>query len=152
VLLSSERATQGSESRAYFLEQRTLYLVDGSYSPMSVMVSLLLYAKYLALCTPSRIASSMWWSADEGNFFLKGRPIELAAFRTMAQGVVAEAERVLWEDVLWGARERERPLVDLPACFIPYRASRCQRTRHPPSATYVNLLFSLAFLISIPLL
>jgi hypothetical protein len=24
--------------------------------------------------------------------------------------------------------------------------------RHPPSATYVNLLFSLAFLISIPLL
>jgi hypothetical protein len=67
---------------------------------MSVMLSLLLYAKYISLRTPSSIAGSMWWLLDQQTFFIKGRPVELARFRSMAQGVVAEAAQVLWEQVL----------------------------------------------------
>jgi superfamily II DNA helicase RecQ len=71
------------------------------------MLSLLSYAKFISLRTPGSIAGSMWWSLDRQTFFLKGRPVELARFRTMAQGVVAEAAQVLWEQVLWVQKEQE---------------------------------------------
>jgi superfamily II DNA helicase RecQ len=71
----------------------------------------------VSLRTPGSIAGSMWWSLDRQTFFLKGRPIELARFRTMAQGVVAEAAQVLWEQVLWVLKEQDnsRRSVDLTA-------------------------------------
>jgi hypothetical protein len=43
----------------------------------------------------------MWWSLDRQTFYLKGRPIELGRFCTMAQSVVVEAAQVLREQVLW---------------------------------------------------
>jgi hypothetical protein len=54
---------------------------------------------------------------DWQTFFLKGRLIELARFCTMAQGVIAEAEQVLWEQVLWVLKEQDnsRRSVDLAA-------------------------------------
>ncbi|EMD58137.1 hypothetical protein COCSADRAFT_104665, partial [Bipolaris sorokiniana ND90Pr] len=59
-LLADERAEQGAAETSSFLKQRARYLVDGSYSPMSTMLSLLAYAKFIALRTPSTIAGSMW--------------------------------------------------------------------------------------------
>jgi hypothetical protein len=63
------------------------------------------------------MAGSMWWSLDRQTFFIKGRPVELARFRTMAQGVVAEAAQVLWEQVLWVQKEQEmdRRSIELAA-------------------------------------
>jgi hypothetical protein len=61
---------------------------------MSVMLSLL-YANFKSLHTPGSIAGSLWWSLDRQTFFMKCHPIELARFRMMAQGAVAEAVQVL---------------------------------------------------------
>lgn len=54
-----KRAEQGAIETKSFLEQRARYLVDGSYSPMSVMISLLAYAKFIALRTPGSSAGSI---------------------------------------------------------------------------------------------
>ena len=99
-LLSRQRGEQGPAETRALLQQQSCHLVDGSHSPMSVMLSLLSYAKFISLRPPGSIVGSMWWSLDRQTFFLKGRPVELARFRTMAQGVVAEAAQVLWEQVL----------------------------------------------------
>jgi hypothetical protein len=83
---------------------------------MSVMLSLLSYAKFVSLRTPSSIAGSMWWSLDRQTFFLKGRPIERSRFRTMAQGIVVEAAQVLWEQLLWvGEKEDKQESARLSA-------------------------------------
>jgi hypothetical protein len=82
------------------LQLRSCHLLDGSYSPMSVMLSLLLYVKVVSLRTPGSIAGSMWWSLDDQTFFIKGRLVEPARFRTMAQSIVTEARQVLWEQLL----------------------------------------------------
>ncbi|XP_014550066.1 hypothetical protein COCVIDRAFT_116590, partial [Bipolaris victoriae FI3] len=58
-LLADKRAEQGAAKTSSFLKQRARYLVDGSYSPISTILSLLAYAKFIALRTPSSIASSM---------------------------------------------------------------------------------------------
>jgi hypothetical protein len=72
------------------------------------MLSLLSYAKFVSLRTPSGIAGSMWLSLDRQTFFLKGRPIELSRFRTMAQGIVVEAAQVLWEQLFWVGKKEEK--------------------------------------------
>jgi hypothetical protein len=107
-LPSEQRDEQGAAETRALLQQRSYYLVDGSHSPMSVMLSLLSYAKFVSLRTPSSIAGSMWWSLDWQTFFLKGRLIELLRFRTMAQGIVAEAAQVLWEQLLWVGNEEDK--------------------------------------------
>ncbi|EUC27744.1 hypothetical protein COCCADRAFT_70950, partial [Bipolaris zeicola 26-R-13] len=68
-----KRAEQGAAETGSFLEQRASYLVDGSYSPMSTMLSLLVYAKFIALRTPSSSASRMWWLVDRQTFYIKGQ-------------------------------------------------------------------------------
>ncbi|KAF2022798.1 hypothetical protein EK21DRAFT_18996, partial [Setomelanomma holmii] len=76
-LPSEQRNKQGTAETRALLQQRSCHLVDGSHSPMSVMLSLLAYAKYVLLRTPGSIAGSMWWSLDQQTFFIKGCPIEL---------------------------------------------------------------------------
>jgi hypothetical protein len=71
-LLSRRWIAQGAAETRSFLEQRAHCLVDGSYSPMSVMLSLLAYAKFISLRTPGSIAGSMWWSKDWLTYFIKG--------------------------------------------------------------------------------
>jgi hypothetical protein len=80
-LPASRRAEQGAAETLSFLQHRTRFLVDGSYSPMSVMLSLLSYAKFISLRTPGSVAGSMWWSTDRQTFYLKGRPIQLHLLR-----------------------------------------------------------------------
>jgi hypothetical protein len=83
-LSSEQRGKQGAAETCSLLQHRARYLVDGSHSPMSVMLSLLSYAKFVSLRMPDNIAGSMWWSLDRQTFFIKGHPVELARFRTMA--------------------------------------------------------------------
>ena len=49
ILPAAERDDQTEEDREAFLDMRRKYLADGSYSPMSVMLSLLAYGKHAAL-------------------------------------------------------------------------------------------------------
>jgi hypothetical protein len=100
-LLVSQRAEQGDAKTLSFLQYRTRYLVNSFYSPISVILSLLAYAKFISLRTLGSVAGSMWWLQDRQTFFLKGRLIQLSLLCAIAQGLVAEAERVLWAELLW---------------------------------------------------
>lgn len=42
----------------------------------------------------------------------KGRPISVARFGAMIRGVIDEAERKLWEDLMWTITQEER--FDIP--------------------------------------
>ena len=115
-LPSALRAEQGAAETIALLEQRTRYLVDGSHSPMSVMISLLAYAKHISLRTPSSIAGAMRWSLDQQTLYLQSHAVKLERFQTMVQEIVASAERLLWEELLWATVEQGRQrCVDLTA-------------------------------------
>jgi hypothetical protein len=62
MLPSSQRKEQNDEDRENFLHMRQKYLADGSYSPMSTMISLLAYSKHITLNKTN--AGSVQWSAD----------------------------------------------------------------------------------------
>ena len=49
LLPSTRRQSQGVEDRERFLRTRREFLADGSYSPMSEMLSLLAYGKHIAM-------------------------------------------------------------------------------------------------------
>jgi hypothetical protein len=49
ILPAAECDNQTEEDCDQFLEMRKTYLADGSYSPISVMISLLAYGKHSAL-------------------------------------------------------------------------------------------------------
>jgi hypothetical protein len=58
-LLASRRVEQGDTKTLSFLQHRTRYLVNSSYSLISVILSLLAYAKFISLRTPGSVASSI---------------------------------------------------------------------------------------------
>jgi hypothetical protein len=62
---------------------------------MSVILSLLTYAKFISLRTPGSIASSMWWSKDQLTYFIKGCLVILQQLSKIVQEIVVEAERLL---------------------------------------------------------
>ncbi|KAF2024025.1 hypothetical protein EK21DRAFT_79671, partial [Setomelanomma holmii] len=62
LLPSEQRDKQGAAETRALLLQQSCSLVDGSHSPMSVMLSLLAYAKFVSLRTPGSIAGS--WMCD----------------------------------------------------------------------------------------
>ncbi|KAE8823844.1 hypothetical protein HRS9139_09026 [Pyrenophora teres f. teres] len=78
------------EDRDAFLELRKKYLANGSYSPMSAMLSLLAYGKHAALNEGN--TSNTYWSPDKKTFYLNGRPIVVERFCKIAQSMEAELE------------------------------------------------------------
>ena len=103
VLPSARRNEWGEAERKHFLRKRRHFLADGSYSPMSTMISLLAYGKSIALNTSN--AGSVQWSPDHRVLYLRGRPIVIERFQRMVRDVVKEAERLLWEELIWTGPE-----------------------------------------------
>ncbi|TKA21628.1 hypothetical protein B0A49_13752, partial [Cryomyces minteri] len=64
---------------------------------------LLAYSKSIALNTSN--AGSVQWSLDHKILHLHGRPIVIERFQRMVRDVVKEAERVLWEELMWTGPE-----------------------------------------------
>jgi hypothetical protein len=149
-LPSCRRAEQGAAETLRFQQQRACYLVDGSYSPMSVMLSLLAYAKFISLRTPGSTAGSMWWLLDRQTFFFCGRPVQLQRFQTMVQGIVAEAERILWEELLWIARKEDRLSVALAAIQDNVTIAQRGTSFLPPSRLQAGMKWMLERLASVP--
>jgi superfamily II DNA helicase RecQ len=89
------RESQTEEDRDKFLEMRRKYLADGSYSPMSEMISLLAYGKHAALNEGN--AGNAYWSPDKTIFYLNGRSIVVERFRKMAQSMLAEVVERFWQ-------------------------------------------------------
>jgi superfamily II DNA helicase RecQ len=111
LLPSAQRDEQGDAEREEFLRKRRDFLADGSYSPMSTMLSLLAYGKHVALNTGN--AGNSWWSTDKKTFYLYGRPIIIRQFQKMARDVVGEAEQMLWQELMWAAEQGQRFVVPL---------------------------------------
>ena len=110
LLPMAERKDQGEAERKHFLRERKLYLADGSYSPMSTMISLLAYGKYVAFNTSN--AGSTQWSADKKILYFHGRPIIIQRFLKMTGLVMDEAEKMLWDELMWTGKE-DRFIVPL---------------------------------------
>ncbi|KAL6164428.1 hypothetical protein ACJQWK_09163 [Exserohilum turcicum] len=110
VLPAVEREDQTEEDMEQFLDMRKKYLADGSFSPMSAMISLLAYGKHAALNEGN--ASNAHWSNDKKIFYLSGRPIVIERFRKMAQSMEAELEDKFWQ-LCWVDNTAERFSIDL---------------------------------------
>lgn len=98
LLPSSQREEQGEAELSNFLEQRRDYLADGSYGVMSWMLSLLAYGKHITLNHGN--AGMIDWPTEEV-MTLHGVRIYMKKFKNTVQGVLEEAEHVLWEEMMW---------------------------------------------------
>lgn len=94
-----------------FLKWRREYLSDGGGTPMSELINLLAYGKHLALNSSN--AATVTWSRDKNTIFYKGIGIALSSFRQMVQDNIQDAERRLWENLMWVRDESQRFRVDL---------------------------------------
>ncbi|KAF1359099.1 hypothetical protein EJ07DRAFT_32587, partial [Lizonia empirigonia] len=71
LLPGGQRNTQTEQGRDRFVEMRHKYLADGTFTPMSAMISMLAYGKHVALTTGN--SGNAYWSADKRTFYLTGR-------------------------------------------------------------------------------
>ena len=53
-------------------------------------------------------AGMVSWSSNRQILYYKGLPIEMAAFRSMIQDVIARATEMLWKDLMWVTDEALR--------------------------------------------
>jgi superfamily II DNA/RNA helicase len=98
LLPSANRDEEGDAERDNFLQKRLDFLCTGSYSPMSTTLHMLAYSKKVARENGSM--GNTVWSTDGGILFLHGQPIVLTEFRGMVQQLSAEAERLLWRELM----------------------------------------------------
>jgi hypothetical protein len=61
---------------------RKKYLADGSYSPISEIISLLVYSKHAALNEGN--AGNAYWLLDKKIYYLNSRPIIIKDFCKIA--------------------------------------------------------------------
>ncbi|KAF3029165.1 hypothetical protein E8E12_000446 [Didymella heteroderae] len=111
LLPSARRESHGKPERKMFLQQRRRFLRDGSYSPMSTMISLLAYSKKIAMNTAN--SASTQWSRDMSILHLHGRPIVIKRFKAMVGGVLKQAEDMLWEQLMYISDGAERFSIPL---------------------------------------
>ncbi|KAL1640171.1 hypothetical protein SLS61_010262, partial [Didymella pomorum] len=110
LLLGSQRSTQTEQDRDRFVEMRQKYLADGSFSPMSEMISMLAYGKHIGLSAGN--SGNAHWSLDKKTFYLNSLLIAISCFRKMAQDLLAEAEHMLRE-LCWVDKEEDWVNVNL---------------------------------------
>jgi hypothetical protein len=110
LLPASQRDTQTEQDRDCFLEMRHRYLADGTFTPISEMVSMLAYSKHTGLTASN--SGNVYWSEDKDMFYLNSQPILVSHFCKMAQDLVAEASEMLW-GLCWAGDATERITIDL---------------------------------------
>lgn len=111
ILPSGEREQQSDRDRDMFVLKRKDYLADGSFSPMSEMLSMLAYGKHVAMNAGN--SGNAFWSKDKKIFHLNGRPIQISRFQQMARDVITDTEDMLWQDLLWMVDREERFVIKL---------------------------------------
>jgi len=111
LLPSGSRKEQRSVHREEFMCARREFLADGSFSPMSEMLSLLAYGKHIAMAQGN--SGNAMWSDDKKTFYLNGKPVIISKFKQMARDLVTEAEDMLWKNLLWKEERDERFVLKL---------------------------------------
>ena len=94
-----------------FLVLRREYLVDGSFSSTSTLLSLLAYSKNIALTAGN--SGSISWASDRQTIYYRGHPIVLNSFRRMVHDVLGRAEELLWQQLMWISTTQQRFLISL---------------------------------------
>jgi hypothetical protein len=82
LLLSAQRSEQTVKDRERFLSMRHKYIADGTFSPISEMISLLAYSKHIGLSAGN--LGNAYWSKDKRIFYLNSRPVYIDRFRKIA--------------------------------------------------------------------
>jgi hypothetical protein len=108
-----ESLPDGQERRLSFQRHRQTYLADGCGCPMSELINLLAYGKYIALNTSN--AGSITWSRDNATIYFHGLAIALSLFRSMVTSNVERAEEILWRELIWTKDASQRFTIDLDA-------------------------------------
>lgn len=88
---------------------------------MSEMINLLAMGKYIGLNADN--AGNAYWSRDKKTYYLNGRPNIISQFCKMAQGLVVDAKRMLWE-VCWADSMLESFSIDLQRVVDDVTATR----------------------------
>lgn len=99
------------ERRLRFQRHRQAYLADGCGCPMSELINLLAYGKYIALNTSN--AGSITWSRDSTTIYFHGLAIVLSLFRSMVVRNIERAEDILWRELMWTKDVSQRFTIDL---------------------------------------
>ncbi|KAI9763226.1 MAG: hypothetical protein M1840_000844 [Geoglossum simile] len=86
---------------------RSTYLVDGSYSPQSEILSLLAYGQFVTKQTGGRTVLS--WSIDQQTVSLYGNPISMDRYRQFPVVLIDKATKLLYDTLLFG----KQPIIDL---------------------------------------
>ena len=115
LLPGEQRSTQREAEFQAFLEQQKEYLADGTMSPMSTMISLLAYGKYIALNHGN--AGSIFWEKGDRVMRLHSNRIVMDRFREMVRRAIADAESLLWRELMWDAERFEIDLDELTDDF-----------------------------------
>lgn len=104
LLPGAQRSTQTEQDCDRFIEMRQKYLADGSFSPISEMISMLAYGKHVGLNAGN--SGNAHWSLDKETFYLNSRPIAISCFCKIAQGLLAKAEQML-QELCWVDKEED---------------------------------------------
>ena len=82
-----------------FAEVRNAWLCKATYSPMGYVLSLLLYGRRIAQETGSRLIVS--WSKEKELMYFMGKPILMDDIRKMVADMMADAEDILWDSLMF---------------------------------------------------
>ncbi|KAF5239309.1 hypothetical protein FANTH_10012 [Fusarium anthophilum] len=90
---------------------RDAWLCKATYSPMGYILSLLLFGKKIARETGSRLMVS--WSKQGEMIYFIGKPILMEDLRTMVAKMMADAEDLLWGQLMFKEGNDERFVIPL---------------------------------------
>ena len=76
LLPSSQRSTQTEQDCDCFIKMRQKYLADGSFSPISEIISMLAYGKHVGLNAGN--SGNAHWSLDKETFYLNSQLIAIS--------------------------------------------------------------------------
>jgi superfamily II DNA helicase RecQ len=94
-----------------FAQVRDAWLCKATYSPMGYILSLLLFGKKIARETGSRLMVS--WSKQGEMMYFMGKPILMEDLRTMVASMTADAEDLLWGQLMFKEGDDERFVIPL---------------------------------------
>jgi superfamily II DNA helicase RecQ len=117
TLPAATRGEQTAKDIDRFLELRKKYLVVGSYSPCSFLIKMLGYGKTMSMQKINQ--PSITWTRSETNrpdgdiLEFHGKPLPIKQFKDAIHDMIREAEDILWKDLMWVARKKDRFEIDL---------------------------------------
>jgi hypothetical protein len=133
LLPASQREMQTIDDRSHFLGMRRKYLAHGLFTPMSEMLNMLAYGKYIGLTAGN--SSNAYSSEDKKTFYLNCRPILVSRFCKMVQELVAETS---------GSSDRTRlhtrgqPIRDQCLAIAHLTGTTLERCRRPSAVVNLN--------------